>query len=191
MKQKILSFFLVLTLIGGIAGMPVHALERKTTTIENTAVYSEDPALSDMEATEGADTTESTEGTQSEQSSEPTTELTPSEPLKPSGLTAPTPLPVTSQIPAGLGNNTEHISSSMDMAYEDGTWEEFRKETQFGTEVSRPIAELPQNQDTEEVTERASLAWWFAILILGGVAIAAFVGGTIIRYQTKKNGRYL
>lgn len=89
------------------------------------------------------------------------------------------------------GNQYGNTTGTVTLIYEDDTGEEFRQETQFETEVRRPIAQLPQSQDTEEVEERASVAWWFAILILGGVAVAALVGGLVIKHKSSKVGRYL
>lgn len=89
------------------------------------------------------------------------------------------------------GNQYGTTTGTVTLIYEDDSGEEFQQEIQFETEVKRPIVEVPQTQDTNEVEERASLAWWFAILILGGVSVAAFVGGLVIKHKSRKNGRYL
>lgn len=89
------------------------------------------------------------------------------------------------------GSQYGATTGTVTLIYEDDAGEEFRQETQFDTEVKRPIVEVSQVEDTEEVEERASLAWWFAILTLGGVTIAAVIGGFVIKYKSHKTGRYL
>lgn len=89
------------------------------------------------------------------------------------------------------GSQYGNTTGTVTLIYEDAGGVEYQQEVSFETEVKRPVVEITTAADTEEEEERASLAYWFAILVLGGVAVAAFVTGLVTRRQANKMGRYL
>ena len=82
-------------------------------------------------------------------------------------------------------------TGTVTLFYEDEFGEEFHKEMTFDTEVTRPIAEVPDVTLQEDETEQASNLWWIVILALGGVILAGAIGVFIYKRKADKKGRYL
>ena len=74
------------------------------------------------------------------------------------------------------------------LIYEDETGQEYRQETQFETTVNRPVVEVPQTASGEDAEEKAAGQWWFSVLILGGVILAAGIGFILIKRKKKNRG---
>lgn len=74
------------------------------------------------------------------------------------------------------------------LIYEDETGQEYRQETQFETTVNRPVVEVPQTASGEDAEEKAAGQWWFSVLILGGVILAAGIGFALIKRKKKNRG---
>lgn len=74
------------------------------------------------------------------------------------------------------------------LIYEDETGQEYRQETQFETTVNRPVVEVPQTASGEDADEKAAGQWWFSVLILGGVILAAGIGFALIKRKKKNRG---
>lgn len=93
----------------------------------------------------------------------------------------------------GNDNGSQYgtTTGTVTLIYEDSSGEEFSQETQFETEVKRPIVELPQTQDREDAKQQASRAWWVAILVLGGVALGTLIIAFVVGHNKRKDGPYL
>lgn len=89
------------------------------------------------------------------------------------------------------GSQYGSTTGTVTLIYEDRSGEEFSQKTQFETTVNRPIVELPQTQDREDVKQQASRAWWVAILVLGGVALGTLIIALAVRHNDRKDRHYL
>ncbi len=89
------------------------------------------------------------------------------------------------------GSQYGGTTGTVTLYYEDESGEEFQQETQFETELKRPIAQLPQVDNTQEEEEQAAISWWVSIVIMGGVILAVVIIGIIVSKKKKRGGAYL
>ncbi len=89
------------------------------------------------------------------------------------------------------GSQYGDTTGTVTLYYEDESGEEFHQETQFETELKRPIAQLPQVDNTQEEEEQAAISWWVSIVIMGGVILAVVIIGIIVSKKKKRGGAYL
>lgn len=72
------------------------------------------------------------------------------------------------------------------LIYEDEAGKEYQQTAEFDTTVKRPIVQLPQDNHEQEKREQANQTWWYVILILGGVILAAGIGMYIYKKHKKE-----
>lgn len=86
------------------------------------------------------------------------------------------------------GSQYGNTVGTVTLIYEDETGQEYQQETQFETTVNRPVVEVPQTASGEDAEEKAAGQWWFSVLILGGVILAAGIGFILIKRKKKNRG---
>ncbi len=91
------------------------------------------------------------------------------------------------------GEQYGDTTGTITLIYEDDSGKEFQQTEEFTTTVKRPIVQISLNDHETEKQEKANQVWWYVILILGGVILAAVIGFIIFKcnWKNHKKGLYL